>query len=103
MVKGWTRIFAEGGWKGDREAVWLYKVAGLDNLQRHTIVDYLLHNTGMKDLYVVLPGGMAVGYCLEEIPMTQAERFQANRGWPYQPGCVLDRFVGTQNLGWPEK
>lgn len=65
MALGFTRIHALGGWKGQNEAITIYRVASLTNIQRTKLVEYLLANTEMTDLYVVLPGGMAKGYSVE--------------------------------------
>lgn len=83
---GFTRFFGHGGWKGAKETITIYRVASLSNTQRLALIHYLLDNTGMTDLYVVLPGGMAQGYCYEEV------------------GSIVGKFAlhGTRRTGWPE-
>lgn len=102
MALGYTKVMAWGGWRGDEEATWIYKVASLSTSQRNELIEFLLHNTGMKNIYVVLPGGLAQGYSLEhdQKPLTQVEQFQASRGRPYEPGCILDTLHGTRDTGW---
>lgn len=128
MALGFTVYRGIGGWKGVNEDILIYRIASLDNYQRQTLTHFLLHNTGMKDLYVVLPGGMAKGYCLEtdpyvsaddvtldaataaryradrmadDKPLTQPKQFNSSRGLPYRPGSTTHVLHGTRDTGWP--
>jgi hypothetical protein len=63
---GFTAIQAIGGWRGRTEAVTIYRVATLTDVQRINLVTLLLTDTAMTDVYVVLPNGNAIGCCYEE-------------------------------------
>jgi hypothetical protein len=66
MALGYTRYNAIGGWRGKEELITVYRVASLFDSQVVDCIDFLLHNTNMKDVYVVHKDGVARGHCLEE-------------------------------------
>lgn len=101
MALGYTRTVGVGGWKGKEEQITTYAVASLTQHQIETLVDLLLRGSRMKDIYVVMPGGMARGYCAGVAaapPPTQSERFGQDRG--NSAPVSMERFHGTRDTGW---
>ena len=85
---GYTKYAATGGWKGTEERIHVYRVATLTELQRRDLIEFLLNNTAMQDVYVVLPGGLAVGYCHEELAPPAYHK-------------AREALHGTRDTGWP--
>jgi hypothetical protein len=91
----------------EREMILVYRVASLPYAQEKILARWLLNHSGITDLYVVRPGGYAVGYSLE------AET--ADQLYPsgYVSGaCQVEtptveriqpksRLNGVQDMGWP--
>lgn len=104
MALGFTVIDGQGGWKGTIEPISIYRIASLTSENRLELVRFLLRNTGMKDLYVVI-NGQSVGYCLRQ---PEPPRI-AIPGTDLQPngyGGVERRKIalhGTRDTGWPHK
>lgn len=102
---GFTLTFGIGGWRGATEPIAIYRVASLSKMQRDALVRWLLHNTSCRDLYVVLPGGLAMGYSLTSEPDTQTSPLAntappfTGQHRPYPPGTLH----GTRDTGWPHK
>ena len=59
VAQGFTLLCGKGGWRGTVEPISVYRVASLTDGQRAILICWLLDNTRMTDVYVILPGGMA--------------------------------------------
>ena len=72
LALGYTKFAAVGGWRGKEEATTVYRVASLSMPQVIECAELLLDARWspaigriMRDVYVVLPSGEAIGVCYE--------------------------------------
>jgi hypothetical protein len=101
MALGYTRYNATGGWRGKEELITVYRVATLDDGMVAACVQFLLHNTDMKDIYVVHEDGVARGHCLEEIePETWS---YPSEPAPWDKEKLFPKYVGVPDRNTPQK
>lgn len=65
-TQGYRVTDTMGAWHEERNHCSCYHVASLSETHRLELVEFLLANTTIKDLYVVCPGGLARGYSLSK-------------------------------------
>ncbi len=77
---GFTRHSAIGAWRGEREIVTIYTVAGLAFTTLHLIADMMLAD-GQTDIYCVLPDGRACWFDnkLDYVEGKAARDYEAER------------------------
>ena len=95
MAQGFTLLYGEGGWRGAVEPINIYRVASLTDEQRAILICWLLDNTRMTDVYVILPGGMAKGYSRTTEPATEQPAL-------YNTAPAFSgKLHGVRDTGWP--